>query len=161
MVPLQVLGGTPREWLTTAAIFLGPGAVAALLWSPFLLAGRLRELFRRLPPTDSVLPTYLLLTVGASLPYVLGTLWALVATTGGSGEATANAMLDVIVPVTLVYAVGIPVVAAEGLPRFGIDWDPADYDVVTWVLLAAGGLWYALLFAVPLFVLALIMAFPA
>ncbi|MFB6352569.1 MAG: hypothetical protein ABEJ92_00630 [Halobacteriales archaeon] len=161
MVPLQTVDVDLVGWFNLLLVLLAPGAVAAVLWSPFLLAARLRALFRELPPTGHLLPTYAVVAVGAGLPYVLGTFWAVVATSGGTGGEMANGLLDVVIPLSLGYAVGVPLLGAAGLPRFGVDWDPTGYGISTWVLLLAGGTWYALLFAVPLFVIAVVLAFPA
>ena len=160
MVVLQTIDVDLTGWLTFLALVLGPGLVAALLWSPFLLSSRLRRLFRRLPPTGSVVASYVPVAVGASLPYVIGAGWAIVASADGSGAAMANALLDVVVPLSVGYVAGVPAVAAAALPRLGVDWDPAGYGASTWLLLAAGGAWYALVLGGPLFVIALILAFP-
>lgn len=161
MVPLQTASIDLTGWLNVLLIFLAPGAIAALLWSPYLLARRVRALFQHLPPTDHFLPTYAIVAVAAGLPYVLGTFWAIATTNAGTGGEMANGLLNVVIPLSLGYVVGLPVLAAEGLPRFGVDWDPTGYGVSTWLLLLAGGAWYALLFAGPLFVIAVILAFPA
>lgn len=155
-MPAQEIGG----WGFTLALIFGPGIVAALLWSPFLLSSRLRTLYRSLPPARSTLVSYLFVTVGLSIPYLAGTTWALMATEGQSGGAMANALLDVLIPVSSVYVIGIPVVAIEGLPRLGVDWDPTGYGPSTWILLIAGSTWYSALFAVPLFLISLVLAFP-
>lgn len=145
-------------WLLVALVT--PGLVAGVFWSPFLLSERVRSLLARLPPRSSWAWTYGLVTVGLSLPYLLGTTWALVRTTGATGGAMANEILDVIVPVSVLYLVGIPIVTVVGLPRLGFDWDPTGYGIGTWLLLVGGSLWYVLLFAVPLFVVVFFLALP-
>ncbi|WP_255196989.1 hypothetical protein [Halorarius litoreus] len=163
MVPLQSLPGAVVGLGALLLLVLGPGVVASVLWTPFLASTRLRSLFRRLPPDGSLAVTYAVVTVGASLPYVLGAGVALgLVDIGGpeGGARMANAILTVIVPVSLGYVLGVPLVGAVGLPRAGVDWDPTGYGVSTWLLLFVGTVWYVVLFAVPLFVLALIAAYP-
>lgn len=163
MVPLQSLPGDIAGLGFLLLLVFGPGAVATLFWVPFLASSRLRALFRRLPPSGSLYLTYPAVGLGASLPYVLGVgiALAVVEVDGPQGGARmANAILDVIVPVSLGYVVGIPVVGAVGLPRLGVDWDPTGYGLATWLLLFFGAVWYAALFAVPLFVFAIIAAYP-
>lgn len=142
------------------AVSVGPSLVAMGLWSPFLLSGRLRSLFRALPPTDSLMPSYVVVGVGLWVPYLVGLVWALVETTGTTGVRTANALLDVAFPVSAVYLVGLPTVAVHGLGRAGIDWDPAGSGMTTWVLLVAGAAWWVVLLGGPVFVLSLVMALP-
>lgn len=160
MTLLQVIFDEAAGWAVLLAIALGPGVVAAVLWSPFLAAGRVRSLFRSLPPGDSLLVSYPAALIGASVPYVVGVVAALVRTTDTTGATTANAILDVIVPVSFGFVVGVPALACAGLPRLGVDWDPTGYGPGTWALLAAGGVWYAAVFAVPLFLVAIVMAMP-
>lgn len=153
---IQEFGG----WGFTVGLIIGPGLVAALLWSPFLLSSRLRSLYRSLPPAGSTVVSYLGVTLGLSLPYLVGTVWAITATKGGTGATMANALLDVILPITALYVIGLPIASVEGLPRLGIDWDETGYEPSTWVLLIAGAGWYAAIFAIPLFLIALILALP-
>lgn len=152
----QQLGG----WGFVIGLLLGPGIVAALLWSPFLVSSRVRTLFRSLPPAGSTAVSYVLVTVGLSLPYVAGTLGALVVTEGQSGGTMANAILNMLVPVSSLYVLGLPVIAIRGLPRVGRDWDPTGGDTTTWLLLIVGAAWYSALFAVPLFLFAVVLALP-
>ncbi|WP_018256926.1 hypothetical protein [Halomicrobium katesii] len=72
----------------------------------------------------------------------------------------SNSLIDVAVVGTIGYAVGLPSVAALGLPRAGLDWDPTGYGASTWLLLAVGGVWYSLVFAVPLVLLGVVFALP-
>ena len=155
-MPAQEIGG----WGVTLGLVVGPGLVAALLWSPFLLSSRLRALFRSLPPTRSAAVSYLGVTIGLSVPYLAGTVWAMMATKGQTGGAMANALLNVMIPVSSGYVIGLPAIAVRGLPGIGIDWDQNGYDGTTWLLLIGGSTWYSALFAVPLFLIAVILALP-
>ena len=163
MVPLQSLSTQIADWLGLVATLLAPGVVATVLWTPFLVAKRVRSLFRTLPPTESLLPSYVLAGLCGSIPFVGGLL--AVFASGASndpqtGAQLSNSLIDVAVVGTIGYAVGLPVVAALGLPRAGLDWDPTDYGASTWLLLAVGGVWYALVFAVPLVLLGVVFALP-
>lgn len=136
-----------------------PGAVAGLLCSPVLLFERLRELFRRLPPTGSTAANYSLVAVALSLPWVFGAI-AAVAGAPSDPAGASNALLNLLVPLAAAYVVGLPLAAGVGLPRLGVDWDPTGYGPGTWVLLVVGAAWYAAVFALPLFAFALVAALP-
>lgn len=153
---------TAVGWLVLLALFLGPGLVAAVLCAPFLATERVRALFRSLPPRDGVGVPYVAATVVASFPYVGGTLWALsTAADGGRGAQAANALLDVLVFLSLGYVVAVPLLAGVALPRVGHDWDPTGYGPGTWALLVGLGAWYAAVFAAPLFVVVVFLALPS
>lgn len=144
------------------ALFV-PGAVATLLTAPVLLSARLRALFASVRPFESPVVTYAVYGLLGSLPYVIGTLAALAGTDvegPQAGGRMGNAVLDLVVPMTVGYVLSVPVVAAVGLPRLGVDWDPTGYGPGTWLLLAVAAAWYAALFAVPLFLFALVVSFP-
>ncbi|MEF8780064.1 MAG: hypothetical protein V5A46_05245 [Haloferacaceae archaeon] len=159
MFPLQSLLGDAAGWLAFLALALLPGLVATLLWAPFLAAARIRSLFEALPPAGRLLPTYVLGCVGASVPYVAGLLYVL-ATVDPAGAAWSNAILDATLQLSVLYVVGFPLVGALVLPQLGVDWDPTGYGPSTWGLLVAGGVWYAILFGVPLVGLSLVFALP-
>lgn len=160
MTTVLSLGSQVGSILGLLAVVLLPGLIAAVLWSPFLLSSRIQSLFASLPPRESTLVTYTVAAVGASLPFWLGSLAAIVGTEGASGAVMANAILDVIVPLAVVYVVGFPTIAIVVLPRVGVDWDPTGYGTGTWALLLVGGGWYAAMFAVPLFLVAVVLALP-
>jgi hypothetical protein len=61
---------------------------------------------------------------------------------------------------TIAYVVVLPVVASVGLPRVGIDWDPTNYGLGTWLLLVGAALWYSAIFVVPLAFFAFVLALP-
>lgn len=161
MVPLQAAGERALSGGAILLALLAPGVAAAVLWSPFLAARRLRALFRALPPLRSLAPNYLLLAVGGSLPYVLGTVAAVARNREGGGAAMSKGVLQVLVSVSLVYLVGVPLLAGWLLPEAGLDWDSAGYDAVTWALLILGTAWYVVLFAAPLFFLVFVFALPS
>jgi hypothetical protein len=143
----------------TLALVVGPGIASAVLWSPILFVGRFRSLFDRLPPGGSTVVSYLLVAVGLSIPFVIGT-GLVFATTSTDGAALSNALLNVAFGLSIAYVVGLPLIASVGLPRIGIDWDPTDYGLGTWLLLVCATLWYAAVFVVPLAFFAFVLALP-
>lgn len=145
------------EWITVTVIVIGPGVVASLLWAPLLGADRFKSLFEQLWPGNSLAVSYLLVTVGLSLPWVVAAGGAMVRASSGELQM-ANALLDVIVALSAVYLLGLPLVAGLGLPRAGVDWDTTGYGLQTWVLLIVGVLWYVLLIALPIFALSIGLA---
>lgn len=142
-----------------AVLILLPGALAAVPTAAFLLSARVRALFAAVPPTDSPYPSYALLTVGLGAPWSVAALAALNAPVTGPAS-TANAMLDVVLGLGLVYLLGLPVTVAALLPRFGVDWDDTGYGPRTWVIVTATTSVYTLSLAVPFFVVSLVFALP-
>lgn len=145
--------------LDILGLILGVGLVVTVLWSPILMIGRVRALFRRLPPTQSLIGSYVPVAIGLSLPFVIGS-GIVITTTSTEGAAVSNALLQTVVVITLAYAVLLPTVAVIGLPRAGVDWDPTGYGIGTWLLLVGVSLWFAFIFAVPLALFAFVLALP-
>jgi len=143
----------------TLALVFGPGIVAAVLWSPILLSSRIRSLFDRLPPARSTIASYLLVAIALSIPFVIGT-GIVFTTTSTEGAALSNALLNMTFLLTLAYVGVLPPTSIVGLPRFGLDWDPTNYGLGTWVLLVVAVLWYAAVFVIPLAFFAFILALP-
>ncbi|MGM0447030.1 MAG: hypothetical protein ACQERM_02105 [Methanobacteriota archaeon] len=146
-------------WLWTVALFLFPGLVAAGLCAPFLAASRLRALFDSLPPAGRVLPSYVAVSVGLSVPYIVGVVLT-VAFADEAGPAWSEGFFTTALFGAVLVALVAPAVAVIGLPRLGVDWDPTGYGYSTWLLLVGAGLWYALVAAVPLVALAIGLALP-
>jgi len=146
-------------WLWTLALFLFPGLVAAGLCAPFFAAERLRALFRALPPAGRLLTSYVGVSVGLSVPYLAGLLLT-VGLVDSAGPGWSEGFLDTALFGGVLVGFVAPALAALGLPRLGVDWDPTGYGPGTWGLLLAAGLWYALVAAVPLVALAIGMALP-
>jgi hypothetical protein len=140
-------------------LLLGPGLFVTVLWSPILLVGRFRSLFRRVPPTGSVGISYVVVAVGLSMPFLLGTA-AVFATTSVEGAELSNALLTMAFLLTIVYVIAVPTLAGVGLPRLGVDWDPTGYGLGTWLLLVVATLWYVAMFVLPLALFALVLALP-
>lgn len=158
----MVPGGSLAEWLTLLVLVAGPGAVATVLWSPVLAVGRLRALFEALPLTRWTAANYVLVSMALSVPWIVGLGWAFaeIGSGVGAGEPGGDPLLDVAVQLAGLYLVGLPVAAGAVLPHLGFDWDPADYDATTWVVLVAASAWYALVFALPTALFGLIVSLP-
>lgn len=151
--------GTVVGWLWTLALFALPGVVAAVLWAPFLLSARLRALFVALPPAGRLVPSYVGVALALSVPYLAGVLLT-VGLVDSAGPGWSEGFLNTALFGGVLAGFVAPAVAAVGLPRLGVDWDPTGYGATTWVLLVAAGLWYAVVAAVPLVALAIGMALP-
>jgi hypothetical protein len=145
--------------LDTLALAFVPGLLAAVLWSPILLSDRIRSLFGGLPPARSTVASYLLAATALSIPFVAGT-GVVFAATSTEGAALSNRLLNLSFGVAIAYVILLPLAACVGLPRIGLDWDPTDYGLGTWLLLVGAALWYAAVFVVPLALFAFVLALP-
>lgn len=146
-------------WVTLLVLVLLPGVVATIFWSPMLASKRLRALFRHLPITDSTVMNYVLTALVLSIPWLIGIGWVF-QQIGAQDGANGAVFLTAATLIALVYIIGLPLVAGFGLPRLGIDWDPANYSVGTWAMLLGSSLWYSLIFTVPMFLFGIIMSLP-
>ena len=154
-----VFRGEGGGLLLLAVVALAPGTVAGVLWSPFLLSGRLRALVRTVDPTGVWPVTYALCSVGTGSLVVVG-FGLLLGNLPDDSAAGANLLLDGVVAAALVLvAVGWagPTLVA---PRLGYDWDPTGYGLGTHALVLAGAVWYAAVLLTPFFLLSLVMALP-
>jgi hypothetical protein len=166
MVPLQTL--PPWVDAETAGlavlllVALGPGTVATVLWTPFLLSERLRAGFRALDPFGFWPATYLLVGVLGGVPQ---TAYAVLAVgrvaDGASGAAAANALLDATVGGAFAVALVGWAVPAVVAPRLGLNWDPTEFGASTHALVAAGAVWYAAVVGAPFLLLAFVFALPS
>jgi len=157
--PATALVDSAVGWLQTLVLLVSPGVVAAVLWSPVLLSARLRALFAALPPAGRPVVSYVAVAVGLSVPYLAGLLLT-VLTVDPEGAAWGNALIQSALAGGVAVAVVAPAVAAVGLPRLGVDWDPTGYGLGTWATLVAAGAWYALVAGVPLVALAVVVSLP-
>lgn len=87
--------------LDTLALVAVPGIVGAVLWSPVRPISRFRSSFGRLPTARSAIASYLLITVGRSIPFLIGTGFFF-ATTSSEGTASSNALSSVVLGLTIV-----------------------------------------------------------
>lgn len=147
-------------WLLfVVLLFVTPGIVAAILCAPFLVSHRIRRLFAALPPGESLLPTYVVGIVLASLPFVLG-LGAIVLFVPFEGAAVSNSILTLVQYLAVGYVLVVPTALVYGLPRAGIAWDPQGPRGSSWAILALGGFWFTVTFAVPMSLLAIVLVLP-
>lgn len=94
-----------------------------------------------------------------SVPFRIGT-GIIFTITSTEGAALSNALLDMAFVLTIAYVGVLPLTSVIGLPRIGIDWDPTNYGLGTWLLLLIVALWYAAVFVIPLAFFAFILALP-
>jgi hypothetical protein len=78
-------------------------------------------------------------------------------TTSTEGAALSNALLNMTFVLTIAYVGVLPLTSVVGLPRLGLDWDPTNYGLSTWLLLVCVVFWYAAVFVVPLAFFAFIL----
>jgi len=145
-------------WGSVLFLAMLPGVFAAVLWSPVLLSGRLRSLFRRIPPTNSTVVGYTIVAVGLSIPFVIGV--GMGVTGSVQSVDVASALLNVVFGIGILYLIGLPVSAVVGLPRANIDWDKTGYGLGTWAVVVIATLWYVILFFVPVALFAFLLALP-
>ncbi|EMA67752.1 hypothetical protein C461_08494 [Halorubrum aidingense JCM 13560] len=157
--PALAVVDTAVGWVLTLALLALPGIAAAVLWSPFLLAARFRALFVALPPAGRLVPSYVGVALGLSVPYVAGILLT-VGLVDPAGPGWSSGLVETALAGGVLVALVAPTAAVLGLPRLGVDWDPTGYGPGTWALLVAAGLWYAAVAAAPLFALAVVFALP-
>ncbi|WP_459881926.1 hypothetical protein [Halorubrum gandharaense] len=146
------------NWLSAIFLALFPGVVAVVLWSPILISHRLRELFRRLPPTGSAVVGYVIVAIGLSLPFIIGVGIGVAGST--QSVDTANTLLNVAFGLAILYLIGLPVGAVVGLPRVGIDWDQTGYGLSTWLVVVMATLWYVAVFLLPIVFFGFLLALP-
>ncbi|UTF54869.1 hypothetical protein [Natronosalvus rutilus] len=103
--------------------------------------------------------TYPLYGLAGSVPYVIGVNVAIAL--AGENGIWGPLILGVTLLVSVAYVIGLPILGALILPRVGVDWDPNGYGLATWALLAIGGFWYALIFAIPLALLGIVLSLPS
>lgn len=162
MLLLQLIGEQINGILGTIVALLLPGTVATVLLAPFLVSKRVRSLFRSLPPTQSIVLSYGLVGIGASVPFIVGfgTIVLTIDPNGAGPVPLSNAIFTLTILLFVGYTIGTPVLGTMLVPRLGYDWDPMDYSVSTWLILAGGGAWYALIFSIPLIIVSLVFALP-
>lgn len=137
------------------------GVAVAVVWSPFLLSGRLRALFEALPPGDSPLG-YLWLPLPAAVwGFLFGAGLSASRDLLSPGDAAPlyAAGVDGIVVATLVSAVLWPAAVLWWLPRRGVVWRPDGDGPETVALVVAGVVWYLLWLAGPAYVLSVFAGF--
>lgn len=132
---------------------LAVGLMVCVLWSPFLLSGRVRGCFA-IGPTRWWQVNYVLAFVS------LASLHATLAVAGLLFAGSPTGIFEALVgPALLVPAAGWTVAAFLLREREGRPDSPA-FDGTTLGLLALGALWYAVLTGVPSFVIAVFANLP-
>ncbi len=143
--------------LEYAFLLVSPGLVASVLRCPVLLSGRLRALFRRLPPSRSTVGGYV--AVALSLPFLVGT-GLVFASVSPADAALSNALVNLVMYLSAVYVGGSVPANGSPLQRAGLDWGPAGYGLRTWAPPIGATFWYVVVFAVPLVFLASVLVSP-
>jgi hypothetical protein len=154
-----VFRGEAGGLLLLAVVALGPGTVAGVLWSPFLLSGRLRAFVRTVDPTGFWPATYAFCSVGTGFLVVVG-FGLLLGDLPSGSAAGANRLLDGVVTGALVLVAAGWAGPTLVAPRLGYDWDPTGYGLGTHALVLAGAVWYAAVLLTPFFLLSIVMALP-
>ena len=103
--------------------------------------------------------SYIIAGISASLPFIIDFL--IILAVGDMYNAQfSNRLINTSMLFFMGYTIGLPFIGVILLPRIGVDWDPHNYSVSTWILLALGGAWYAILFTIPLAAFAFLLALP-
>jgi hypothetical protein len=138
------------------------GWLIGVLWSPFLLARRMRLLFASLPNADWRVSYGLWIPLPAVVwGFCFGCVISLSRDLRTPGKASPLyvAGLDGIAVATLVSLLLWPALLLYVLPERGFDWDPAEYDVRTVLLVVAGIVWYLLFLVGPAYAMSVFAGF--
>lgn len=138
------------------------GLLIALLWSPFLIAGRLRRLFDSLPPTDWRVSYALWMPLPAMVwGFFLGSVLPMSRTVRPPTEASILyvAALDGMMVATAISILLWPILLLYVLPVRGFDWYPEEHTPTTVALVVGGTVWYLLFLVVPMYIFALFAGF--
>lgn len=138
------------------------GLLIALLWSPFLIAGRLRRLFDSLPPTDWRVSYALWMPLPAMVwGFFLGSVLPMSRTVRPPTEASILyvAALDGMMVATAISILLWPILLLYVLPVRGFDWYSEEHTPTTVALVVGGTVWYLLFLVVPMYIFALFAGF--
>ncbi|MFC7140823.1 hypothetical protein ACFQMA_13450 [Halosimplex aquaticum] len=133
------------------AVFGAAGLGLAALWLPFLLSGRVRELFE-VGPTGHWAANYALGFVALATVHVSALFVTL------TNAPTDDAVASIVVFTGPAIALACWATAAFALPFAGYEW--LEDAVATRLLLFAGAVWYAAVTTVPLFIAMVFYYFP-
>lgn len=135
------------------------GWFIAVVWSPFLLARRIRELFAALPPADWRVSYVVWMPLPAIVWGFFGGLaFSLSSDVRPPSKASPLylAGVDGIVVGTLISLPLWPILLLYVLPNRGLDWDPEDYSPTTVVIVLAATVWYLAFLVGPTYVLSIL-----
>lgn len=135
------------------------GWLIAILWSPFLLAGRLRNLFETLPPSDWRVNYALWMPLPAAIWgffFGFGLSLSLDVRPPAKASPIYLAGLDGIGLATIISLPLWPALLLYVIPDRGLDWNPNDYGPKTTLLVATSTLWYLVFLVGPGYVLSIL-----
>ncbi|WP_458205062.1 hypothetical protein [Haladaptatus sp. NG-SE-30] len=138
------------------------GGLIAVVWSPFLVVGRLRRLFDSLPPSGWGLNHFLWMPLPAVLwGFLCGSALSLSRDVRPPTKASPLYVsgLDGIVVATGVSILLWPTLLLYALPAKGFDWYAEESTPTTVVLVAGAIVWYLLWLVVPTYVIVLFAGF--
>lgn len=138
------------------------GLLIGVLWSPFLLAERLRALFASLPPSEWRVNYVIWMPLPA---LIWGLLFGGVVSVSLDIRQPTRASeiyvagIDGIVVATVVSLLLWPALLLYALPAREFDWDPNEYAPTTVILVIGSVVWYLLFLAGPAYVLSIFAGF--
>lgn len=162
---LEMLGN-PVSVLFTAvhfALLIGIyGLLVGVFWSPFLAAGRLRDLFAVLPPSEWRVNYALWIPLPALVwGFLFGGTLSVSLDVRPPTQASEIyvAGIDGIIVATLISLLLWPILLLYVLPGSGLDWNQNDYTPKTTILVVGSLIWYLVLLAGPAYILSLVAGF--
>ncbi|MEF8801484.1 MAG: hypothetical protein V5A38_13240 [Halolamina sp.] len=145
------------------AVVLGLyGWLVGVVWTPFLVSKRLRQLFDALPPREWLVNYVLWIPLPAVVwGFLFGAGLSLSRDVLSPGTASPlyAAGVDGIVLATVVSLVLWPVLLLYILPEKGIDWVPEGDQPNAALLVVAGVVWYLVFLVGPAYVFTLFAGF--
>lgn len=156
--PISVL----HSGLFLAVVCGAYGWLVGVLWTPFLVAGRVRKLFDSLPHADWRVSYALFIPLpGVAWGFLFGCTLSLSRDVRPPTRASELyvAGVDGIVAATLVSVVLWPTLLVYVLPRRGVDWDPDGYGPTTVLLVLGVTVWYLLFLVGPAYALSVFAGF--
>ena len=156
----------PLEIVYTGVVLAVVGGIygwlVAVLWSPFLLSGRMRSLFETLPPSDWRVNYALWMPLPAAIwAFLFGFGLSLSSDVRPPTKAASLyvAGVDGIALATLVSLPLWPALLLSLLPKRGFDWAPNDYGPKTAALVVTGTIWYLVFLVGPAYALSILAGF--
>jgi hypothetical protein len=138
------------------------GLLIGVFWSPFLAAGRFRDLFASLPPSEWRVNYALWIPLPALVwGFLFGGVLSVSLDVRPPTQASEIyvAGIDGIVVATLISLLLWPILLLYVLPASGFDWDCNEYAPRTVVLVVGSLLWYLVFLVGPAYVLSIFAGF--